>query len=507
MQGRHERRWLNEYPPSDPLRQYLQSTSGHISAGTTSLHSPMAVKTSQPEMHWLSGYPVPMSAQPHPTTFSSIEYLLPMRYQNGERAGFGPLVQMQPPLPYGDIAGWITGQSYMPNWGYRAAPAGSQSPRSRPGVGDVPQKRSKQAGFQASREELAIPRGPPRKPKRSGYALWVGNLPVNLSITKAKNYFSTGATQDIESVFLISPSNCAFVNYRTREVCRAARTRFHGSQLDGKNLVCRERIDSAGKIDDSPCLLLVSPPSFPNTHAACTPGPTKEDTTPVTGISSPTSSVPQLPSSPVAKSKVPEKFIILKSLTVSDLEASVRQNTWTTQLQNQAVLDKALDDSETVYLIFSANKSGEYFGYAQLVRPMSHHSVQLSVETALESTDNGDCHDHYLPRSIATPATATAPRGRIVDDSARGTLFWEAAPSDDENDDESILGKGGFGSNWDKGGKAFAIEWLSTTRVPFYRTRGLRNPWNENRKIKIARDGTEVEPRVGRRLLNLFTLA
>ena len=53
-------------------------------------------------------------------------------------------------------------------------------------------------------------------------------------------------------------------------------------------------------------------------------------------------------------------------------------------------------------------------------------------------------------------------------------------------------------------GKPFKLEWISTTRLPFYRTRGLRNPWNSNREVKIARDGTELETTVGRRLLGLF---
>jgi hypothetical protein len=45
---------------------------------------------------------------------------------------------------------------------------------------------------------------------------------------------------------------------------------------------------------------------------------------------------------------------------------------------------------------------------------------------------------------------------------------------------------------------------LATSRLPFYRTRGLRNPWNSNREVKIARDGTELEPGIGAKLLQLF---
>lgn len=132
-------------------------------------------------------------------------------------------------------------------------------------------------------------------------------------------------------------------------------------------------------------------------------------------------------------------------------------------------------------------------------------------------------NDPDLPRSIPTPATETAPKGRIIDDSARGTIFWEAdiededhGPVDDgdladeeatkeaenaENEDAAAL------SETQSFGKPFKIEWLSTSRIPFYRTRGLRNPWNANREVKIARDGTELETTVGKRLIQMFQKA
>lgn len=117
--------------------------------------------------------------------------------------------------------------------------------------------------------------------------------------------------------------------------------------------------------------------------------------------------------------------------------------------------------------------------------------------------------DPDLPKAIPTPATEFAPRGRIIDDSARGTIFWEAEREEGEGDDEEETRSNKSDQDdsispskaW---GKPFKVEWISTTRLPFYRTRGLRNPWNSNREVKIARDGTELETAVGRRLLGLF---
>jgi hypothetical protein len=119
--------------------------------------------------------------------------------------------------------------------------------------------------------------------------------------------------------------------------------------------------------------------------------------------------------------------------------------------------------------------------------------------------------DPELPKAIPTPATEFAPKGRIIDDSARGTIFWEAErdeADEPEEDDESGSNRSDQDADssppskaW---GKPFKVEWISTTRLPFYRTRGLRNPWNSNREVKIARDGTELETAIGRRLLGLF---
>lgn len=130
--------------------------------------------------------------------------------------------------------------------------------------------------------------------------------------------------------------------------------------------------------------------------------------------------------------------------------------------------------------------------------------------------------DPEVPRSIPTAATDFAPKGRIIDDSARGTIFWEADPEDEDlapiidhevDEPEEVIVAAENAEEIEEAvvsgdaqafGKPFKIEWLATNRLPFYRTRGLRNPWNANREVKIARDGTELETSVGRRLVTMF---
>lgn len=53
-------------------------------------------------------------------------------------------------------------------------------------------------------------------------------------------------------------------------------------------------------------------------------------------------------------------------------------------------------------------------------------------------------------------------------------------------------------------GESFKVEWIRTSRLPFHRTRHLRNPWNHDREVKVSRDGTELEPTVGQALLDLW---
>ncbi|MCJ1309183.1 hypothetical protein MMC25_002840 [Agyrium rufum] len=346
------------------------------------------------------------------------------------------------------------------------------------------------------------PRGPPRKPKQSGHALWVGNLPPGAQITDLKDHFSRDATNDIESVFLISKSNCAFVNYRSEEACAAAMSRFHDSRFQGVRLVCRLRRSSSTPVSGAPTGPAALGPSVPQTQTA---------TESIARNREVSSRAEESVRQGLGGGKIEDKYFVVKSLTVEDLEVSARNGIWATQSHNEAALNKAFETTENVYLIFSANKSGEYFGYARMVSAIDDAtSSKLEWKPRAETVVN----DPDVPRSIPTQPTEHAPKGRIIDDSARGTIFWEADPTsqgllgEDDGDKEVSGDEVGDATpeptDANSFGKPFKIEWVSTNRLPFYRTRGLRNPWNANREVKIARDGTELETSVGRRLVQMF---
>jgi hypothetical protein len=333
-------------------------------------------------------------------------------------------------------------------------------------------------------------------------------LPPAATVIDLKDHFSRDATNDIESVFLISKSNCAFVNYRSEAACASAMERFHDSRFNGVRLVCRLRRGSAASgaiAGDS--IAEVSPES--STSPAPTDTPEGSRSPEVSSGSATEGGKRATPSRenvgtgpPLSGERVPEKYFIVKSLTAQDLEASIRNKVWATQSHNEENLSRAYDLADNVYLIFSANKSGEYFGYARMTSPISGEPVNLFHMSNEQNTEQVATEPTGAPQSIFTPATSTAPRGRIIDDSARGTIFWEADYGEEEDEvPESERAVAGDGQNW---GRQFSVEWVSTTRLPFYRTRGLRNPWNANREVKIARDGTELEPSVGRRLVQMF---
>ncbi|KAH0841758.1 hypothetical protein AYO21_01011 [Fonsecaea monophora] len=348
--------------------------------------------------------------------------------------------------------------------------------------------------------QTSVLRGPPRKPRQSGHALWVGNLPPATHIIDLKDHFARDATEEIESVFLISKSNCAFVNYKTEASCTAAMARFHDSRFQGVRLVCRLRRGSSATATSSQT---ASQQPTASTEATTEADTAPNETSVVDGA---------ITTEPEPIEKVKERFFVVKSLTIEDLERSVVSGIWATQAHNEAVLNNAYQTAENVYLVFSANKSGEYFGYARMESAIGDEAAaNIEYQPRPETREPSPAD---LPLTIPTPATATAPKGRIIDDSARGTIFWEADSEGKEkeeqhtDDDPGNVSGEGYESTSPATpqtfGKPFKIKWMSTDRLPFYRTRGLRNSLNSNREVKIARDGTEIEPTVGRKLVNMF---
>lgn len=171
----------------------------------------------------------------------------------------------------------------------------------------------------------------------------MGNLPSGAVVGDLKDHFSKEATKAIESVFLISKSNCAFVNYRTEAACAAAMARFHDSRFQGVRLVCRLRRTTP-----------TASPGVPTGPAALLPAAVQSQTAfeaiaQNREISSRAEELAQADSPDgTGTSKAVDKYFVLKSLTVEDMELSVRNSIWATQAHNEDALNKAFEVSEGI---------------------------------------------------------------------------------------------------------------------------------------------------------------
>lgn len=169
--------------------------------------------------------------------------------------------------------------------------------------------------------------------------------------------------------------------------------------------------------------------------------------------------------------------------------------------------------ADDVYLIFSANISGEYFGYARMQGLIEDHSPRL--RPARPAEDSPKKCEFCMPKIVFTPSTECAPEGAIFIDAYRSAISWEADVASEEDSSPRLssgaqdTSNGGEPADLAKDGEwsscnPFEVKWMSTNRLPFYYTKDLKNPWNENRDVKAARDGTELETNLGIRLLDMF---
>src|SRR2546430_9715211 len=102
-----------------------------------------------------------------------------------------------------------------------------------------------------------------------------------------------------------------------------------------------------------------------------------------------------------------------------------------------------------VYLIFSVNKSGEFFGYARMDSYIDAGSIPVGSDIS-----GGDTRGHCDLGSVKTTVTpkGAAPRGRIVVDSLHEAEFWEVTDDDEEKKQE-------YGARC---GIPFQVEWIRT---------------------------------------------
>ncbi|GAA5870507.1 hypothetical protein JCM1840_004784 [Sporobolomyces johnsonii] len=529
----------------------------------------------------------------------------------------------------------------------------------------------------------------PKPPAHSPHALWVGNVPSDAShaelwqffmsrpspasyglVAKAGEYGLDLQGTGVESIHLIARSNCAFINYVSDLHLQHAIAVSNGQSLRPqdnrcKNLVCRvrkqeddtksgvgaQRVGGMHKVfvreqrermaasEQVIRKRIEEEGQEPTNEAPRAFANRRQSSGEVSAASGSTTS------SFLAK-HFEKRWFIMKSHDEGDLKLSVETGLWATQSHNEPVLSQAFRTAREVYLVFSANGSGEWFGYARMAGPISpvpsskgsgrpSWSSRASVEEGLSSTSLSNpsqtiLEDANEPSSfpvrppvlfspsekrlaqspnVITPSPSTSrqqqspavgagggggsappklPGGMVVNAAAKRAMSAQrdlmaqttaenlhlpedaavkkAASYDpealasakkdrardrDEEDEERdrdakderegndekaetlqvgvvraqdmLLGpeavnaklekvaggenpppvaRQGSSASW---GTPFPVEWIKVSRLPFTRTRHIRNSFNGNREVKVSRDGTEVEPSAGQALLDEFS--
>ena len=124
------------------------------------------------------------------------------------------------------------------------------------------------------------------------------------------------------------------------------------------------------------------------------------------------------------------------------------------------------------------------------VRSRASVSSESSLPAVEEEEDDSHSPPQPSPSASAVADSLRSPSALSASLSPQAPAEAQAAPSPVDSRDEGPI--------W---GEPFQVEWIRTERLPFYRTRHLRNPWNHDREVKVSRDGTELEPSVGQALL------
>ncbi|WFD45031.1 hypothetical protein MPSI1_003707 [Malassezia psittaci] len=357
--------------------------------------------------------------------------------------------------------------------------------------------------------------------ERSKFVMWCGNVPGDASQEELWQFFTQtsdsirspnapmqNAPQDthgVLSIFIMSRSNCAFVNFSSARHLDRACSLFHDTKLRPKSnnvpLVCRARrsedVEHAG----------VAAQRGKGVHTSWYRKEKQQqkqksieanDAT-LSSKSSDSLSFSSTDSSLLSQPQFAHRFFILKSRNSEALKTALRTNVWSTQTHNEPVLDQAFRNSEKVTLLFSENHSGHFFGYATMA---SRIGAACHTE---------DWRSSQSPLSSETSATSAVRLGSS--DPSEESLRSNSSNREKSrpDDDDVYSSAAGFPSRLPltygsaaRPSRPFYIRWVNTEPLPFRKINKLRNPWRDNRLVKVSRDGTELEPNVGRQLLSIW---
>ncbi|CAF4391107.1 unnamed protein product [Rotaria socialis] len=136
-------------------------------------------------------------------------------------------------------------------------------------------------------------------------------------------------------------------------------------------------------------------------------------------------------------------YFLIKSGNEENISLAKSKGVWSTPPANEQKLNRSFRDHRNVILIFSVAESKAFQGFARMSCEARHDSQPV----------------HWiLPPGMSNRAFS-------------GVIY---------------------------------IDWITCRSLPFGKTSHLFNSWNENKPVKIGRDGQEIEPRCAEALCRLF---
>ncbi|CAF2709690.1 unnamed protein product [Rotaria sp. Silwood2] len=136
-------------------------------------------------------------------------------------------------------------------------------------------------------------------------------------------------------------------------------------------------------------------------------------------------------------------YFLIKSGNEENVSLAKAKGVWSTPPANENKLNRAFRQHRNVILIFSVAESKAFQGFARMSCEARHDSQPINW---------------VLPPGMSNRAFS-------------GVIY---------------------------------IDWVSRRSLPFNQTLHLFNSWNENKPVKIGRDGQEIEPRCAEALCRLF---
>ncbi|KAJ3735887.1 YT521-B-like domain-containing protein [Lentinula guzmanii] len=278
---------------------------------------------------------------------------------------------------------------------------------------------------------------------RSEWVMWAGNVPSDATHDELWRFFNQSDDPGgVLSVFLISRSSCAFVNYESEAQLQAAIAQFNGIPLRSHDPRCPRLVCRVRKIDDDlkagvggqrgvgmhtkwlrdlrektrgkkKATDQSDQSDFDDSNssiaALSASVSSDDDNRPLfaKGTKSNSSGSYASTNSSLLTRHFPKRYFILKSLSQYDLDLSVQKGLWATQKHNEGILDQAYRTSNEVYLIFGVNKSGEFYGYAKMAGPVRKGEQRVSWATRTDSSASS--HSSLSPVTSRAPIPGTIP--------------------------------------------------------------------------------------------------